>query len=749
MSDSSEHGIIQPTSEFGGILYIKPRDEGVPKNNEWYMAYARYVSTKYNPVIPRFNVTPISVSQVSARWATEVLENESFVKSQQESTMFNFLGTDEQNNALPTKFIKDTTPFSIYKFILGNIIKNCMTLPDTVYANAISSEALQDKNLSINLAKLKIDFPEQFAQMQQNGVNVQPMGGKEFPSHDDVEEFAQTMQDDLSSYFTAEAKDFLYSQHFEEKIKKMGEYLIPSYFNCVKLEPKGNDIEWQVYRPAQCIWDNTFDDELGRRQRFCGFVENYSIPKLLSIKEYNWSDKEIQDIQAIATEIGDNTDTVIALNNMQGAANLVWWGMLSKTPSVAAVKAYWLSFDEDTQTETWYQCDLIGNKYAKNTRLCDNLTVNKDGTLNPPLNMFIPELTYGVNYSIIHKMREMSHQIVGINAKILSLIARAKGKIPMFMGSKFPPTVDQPSLLRQIAAGLVYIKDVDIDSMREEAKNGRIAEVMDLTAAVQDIQIMRQEVLYWEKKMHDLASTPYAALGSQTQIIGAKVQENTITQSTYGMLSLYRGFMLYIMEILNVQAQMKKNLISTLKSDEEVKLQVSPRQFKLFKVTKDMSLADLQIYLTQQDQMDEADKQHIQALAEREASIPNSWFSTLDAVKLMTLSSKTEMYNYLAYQKKRFEEKQAILQAKQDKIATEQSQQANQTQENMEVVRQVGADKRLDKQLISNEVIEEMKVESKEDIHLATLLADDLRNKQEMELEQLNQPPQGQPPTQQ
>lgn len=679
------HG-IQATNEYGGAVFNKPEDIGVPKDKKWYHQYGLYVSAKYNFIIPRFSTAPVLPNQVARRWATEILANESMVKSEYDNDMFGFMGRDENNNALPTRFIKEHLPYVIFKHIWGNIRKTCVTLPRTVYANAIYNEALEEKELSINMAKMKIDHAEDFNKLKQAGVEFKPMGNQEFNSAEEVEEAGKTMQDAIAEFFTCQAKDWLYSQHWEEKFSKMAEYLIPAYFCRVELIPHKHDIELVVHRPAQCIWDNSFDDELGRRQRLQGVVENKSVPQLLAIKEYNWTDEEKKEIQNLASEIPDNSDTIMQLNNMQGVTNLIWWGMLSKVPSIAVVKARFISWDDENECETWYQCDIIGNKFVKNTKKCDNITYNKDGTMNPPFMDFIPEMTYGINTSIFTKMRELVALIEGVQAKITTLIARAKGKVPVFFGDKVPTGTTQSSLLKQVASGLVFLKGVDIDQMVNEAANKSarsLADVLDLTAAVVDIQTFRSEIGVYENKLREMASTPLVQLGAQTEIIGAKVQAQTIEQSTLGMFPLYHGFMLYISNILNIQAQMKKGLISTSESTDEYSLQVSPNQYKYFKVTKNFSLPELQIYLSQSDQLDEADKAHIQALAEREASIPDSWFDTLDAVELLRMNTKTEMVNYLRYKKKTFEDKQAAAAAQQQEIAAQEAEANRATQENI------------------------------------------------------------------
>lgn len=681
--DTDAHG-IQSTNEYGGTTFDKPKDLGVPKDKSWYKQYALYVSSKYNFIVPRFNQVPLAPNEVPRRWATEILLNESLIKSEYDNPLFGFMGRDEHNNALATKFIKEHLPYVIFKHIWGNIRKNCMDLPRTVYANSIYNEALEEKDLSINMAKMKIDHADKFAGMQEMGAEFKPTGAQEFESAEEVDEYSNTMQDAMAEFFTCSTKDFLYSQHWEEKCSKMAEYLIPAYFCRVELIPHEKDIEWVVHRPAQCIWDNSFDDELGRRQRIQAVVENCSVPSLLSRKEYNWSDTEIKEIQNLASEIPNNSDTIIQLNNMSGATNLIWWGMLNRVPSIAVVKCRWISWDEENDCETWYQCDYIGNKFVKNAKKCDNITYNKDGSMNTPFLDFIPEMTYGINIGIITRMREITGLIEGITAKINSLVARAKGKVPVFFGDKVPTGTTQASLLKQVASGLVFLKGTDIDQIQAEAKTSRsLADVLDLTAAVVDIQTFRNEISIWENKLREMASTPLIQLGAQTQIIGKGVQEQTIEQSTVGMIPLYHGFMLYVNQILNVQAQMKKGLISMSENTEKYALQVSKNQYKYFEVTKEFSLPELQIYLSQSDQIDEADKAHIRALAERDASIPNSWFNTLDAVELLTMSTKTEMVNYLRYKKKMFDAKQAKLAAEQQaaEAAAQQAQQQTQLQQ--------------------------------------------------------------------
>lgn len=688
----SQSNALPTTTAYGGAVYNKPNDFGVEKNEAWYKQYAQYVASKYNFIIPQFgyNGNPalpdsnigsvVSNNDSWVRWATNCLLNESYVKAQQRDGLFGFMGTDETNNALPTKFIKDPTPYVIFKHILGNIRKNCATLPETVYANAVTNEALKDRDLGINMAKMMIDHEEDFKEAKEAGIEFSPMGKQEFKTAQEVENYANNMQDAMASFFTAYTKDFLYSQNWEEKCGKMAEYLIPSYFCRIELVPQGNEIKWNVFRPAQCIWDNTFDDELGRRQRFQGVVENWTVPELLS--KYDWTEAEKQEINATAAEIPNNGNTITQLNNMNGATDLVWWGTMSRVPTVAVVKAKFISYDEELDRPTWYECELIGNKWVKNAKPCENLTINKDGSINTPFLDFIPEMTYGVNFSIIDKMREISGLITGINAKINFLIARAKGKVPVFMGSKFPTGTTELQLLRSIAGGLILLDDVDMDDLQRQNKD-KIVEVLDLQGAAQDMMQFRSEVMYWENKLRELASIPLVALGAQTQVVGAKVQQETVEQSTYGLYPLYHGFMLYINHILNVSAQMKKNIISTIEDKEEMKFQVSPRQFKYFEATKYTSLPEIQIYMSQADQITEADKAHIQAMAERETSVPNGWFTTLDAAELLTMPTKTEMINYLRYKRQTWERKQeeAAMAAAQQAQAEQEA--ALQTQENV------------------------------------------------------------------
>lgn len=667
-----------------GAGAAKPEDKGVEKNEKWYRDYALWVASKYNFLIPQFakygHLDDRRYMGISERWVNRILESEAYIKLEQDDKLFEFMGNDEQNNPLPTKFIKDSTPYTIFKHVWGNLRRNCIKLPDTVYANAITNQALASKQLGMNLAKMKIDHIEEFAELEEAGVEFKPMG-QDFQNHKEVEDYGKSMQDGLATFFTAFAKDFLYSQHWEEKCSKMAEYVIPSYFGRVELVPHEQDIEWIVHRPAQCIWDNSYDDELGRRQRLQGLVESYSIPQLLAIPKYKWSDKEIKKLQAMATAAPDDAATIINLNDL-GGGNVVWWNMLNKTPSVSVVRAYWISWDDENEIETWYQCDIIGGDIVKNCKPCDNITYNKDGTMNPPLIDFIPEMTYGCNSSIIWKMKQISGKITGINAKIDALIARAKGKVPFIFGNKIPEGTTQSSLLRMVASGLVYLKGVDIDDIKNDPNNkDSLMQVMDLTAAVHDIQVMRNEVMYWENKMREMASTPLVQLGAQTEVIGKSVQEQTIEQSTLGMLPLYHGFTLWVNEILNRASQIKKNLITAAKSHDEYTLQVSPNQFEYFKVTEDVSLVELQIYLSQQDMVDEADKKYIQSLAERESSIPGSFFNTLDAIELLSFSTKTEMKNYLRYAKQKWDAEQERIRQEQLEMQAMQQEQNNATQE--------------------------------------------------------------------
>lgn len=673
--------------------FINKPDDLAEKNEDWYLNYARYVAAKYNHIIPQFypRVVDNDTIQRPDRWASMVMRAYSYVFAEQINGLYDYMAMDENNNPYPIKLVNSHIIQMLIKHMQGTMQDMINTLPDTVYAKCLDNEFLSYKKNLINLAKLKHEFKFVFEDLVHSGMEFDPIGGKDYETTEELEETMETtVQHDMEKYFTAWCADWLYKTDYMSWVKQCLRYLVPAYFNRVELYTEDWDIKIKVHKPQNCIWDNGYDDEFGTKRRLLGVIEEYTIPQLKAA----YPDLKKEQLEALQAKAKEYQNAVFNTADSVGlqTGGIIWFSNASNVPVVTVAKTYWVSIGEDGLT-TWYRTDLIGNEYPKNMGLVDNLIVDNYDNLIPPFFDYIPELINGKNKGPVEMAMDIVDRLKGIRAKSDLLINRIKGNIITLFADKFPNGADHLSILQDIANGLLTLEGVDIDDLNPNQNRGnQLFDVKNIGVDIDSYRALSEERIRLESEIKEIFSIPTVALGQQQNVIGKGVQEQTIIASSYGVKPFNDGFAQYINNIVGGACEMRKNLILLSDgSDEQLEtLQLTPRQYQIFKVSKDWSLSKLNIYLDSKDIISEQQRAEYRMIFEREAQNPQSFVDAEVVADAIACKTNTQLRALLKYKKKVFEDKQQQARREQEALAAQQAANANQTQENIATIQNQG-----------------------------------------------------------
>lgn len=650
---------------------LKPKDFDVEKNKEWYEQYARWVGTKYNHAIPLFyNVGEVGDDTLNRPnlWASRTMKLLAYLFAEQNNGVYDYMSLDENNNPLPIKLLNTNIIYTLVKHINGTMASNIATLPDSIFARSLDSDFISYKKTLFNLSKMKIDFNYVFEKAQEQGMEFLPLGDMEFKNEEELRKYLEeTVQNKMERFFTAWAKDWLYKTDYTNWVSELFRYLVPTYFNRVELYVENWNVKIKVHKPQMCIWDNSFDDENGKKQRFQGVLEEYSIPALKTAYP-ELTTKQLNQLDNLAKESTSQFSQVYGTNE-----NIIWYDKNQQV--VTVLKARWISLDENKES-TWYQCDLIGNLFALRYKPCENMTKTAQGYLGTPFIDFIPDLINGRSRSPIDRSMDLVDRIRAYEGKIDLMVHRIKGAVTTLFADKIPEGMDAISLAQDINNGVVVLEGVLGDDYSENDKRNYAFKVEQIGIDYNSYQSLRAEVELAKNEIRDIFSIPRVALGSQKGIIGQGVQENSIAQSTFGITPLYDGFGQYLNTIIQAACEMRKNLILIAEDTDEMRetLRITKREYDIFELTKDMALVDLNVYLDNKDAITEKQRAEYMMLFEREISIPNSFVDSEVLAEAMSAQTNTEMRNILRYKKRIWEEKQAAAAKAQQEAQMQQAQ---------------------------------------------------------------------------
>lgn len=137
--------------------------------------------------------------------------------------------------------------------------------------------------------------------------------------------------------------------------------------------------------------------------------------------------------------------------------------------------------------------------------------------------------------------------------------------------------------------------------------------------------------------MDQIASTSQIALGQQPNVVGKGVQQRTITQNSYGTLSLQTGLMNHFNQIVQYNVNLKQMLYQYSDTVEE-SLIIGDKGSYFLKIVdpKEYGTQPIQVYINISSSYSEQDRADIKAIAM--ANAQNGGMDIIDFIEHILLS---------------------------------------------------------------------------------------------------------------
>lgn len=672
--------------------------------NEWCLQWCRWGAGRWNPMLAPLQqgVGDEDANQILPMgWAENVMLNTTYWLGKQYGNPFMWMFRDLFNNWIPARIIPGSDIYVKLRHIQGNLTKQYQNLDETVYVKGYSNEVLEDMQSEINLGKWKLEYDEAFAMLEEMNLMFTAFGQQRIENPAQLVKLEETAQEGMEEIFTWSVRDFLHRTHFREWLNKSAEYTMPSWFCRAKIEIDDNrEIKISLPRPFQCIWDNKEDNALGRDSTYSG---EFDMPTATEVISYYksigepFTETEEKEIIALAN-VGYYGDITAQKLNTGYVNKFTWWTGFnaSNAPKTVTKLCFrWQALDKNKRLQ-WYYAEVIGGKYVKQAKLLPYQSEDRENPKKTHCNVvdFRPDVIYGISVGLVERMRRLQERKDMLEAKGDEWINKTLGQVAIFDSSRFGTAGnklhDILSELKQNSATAVNGANIDDPNLVRVAKlfeNGRIG------FTPEDLQMLQIRIDALDRQMQLIASTPEAVLGQPQGEIGKGVFEQTVAQSTYGLLPFYDGRAAWVTEILQRVVDMYRMLYT--QDEEKKRLRISPRQYRLVQYSKKWSNADLALYVKQSDAIDEKDMQFLKDfLFNLSQNAQATGVTFADAARALTITTKTELINYYEAQQRKLEQKQMMQEAQQIAVENERLKAQIQSQNEQTAMRERGQTER-------------------------------------------------------
>ena len=709
-------------------IMIRYPDQDIPegdKDPQWFLNCIRYFSTFYNVAFESV-LAPQGTNVAGPAVQTNLLNSNdlpvnrmlrymTYYQGRQENVEYNDWASipmvdGESNTTMDGNYqphwIKGQDIAELINFMKGNMLERISNLQIT--AKALSEDAAS-KEMEIRTDMLlKFRNKDVFDDIEnKTGVKFNLGPDKQFESEEDINQFVEK---NIKQYGVdvaiAMSKNFWYQNHCMHK------FLNLFVMTCITGVAAShhyvqNGKQYMKTIPSwQLILDTRHDDDYNRDAEFVGIVETMTPAELFKrFPQLNKEQREEIKKMSRSRDLGARYNSAFA--------NFNWWNYNVKREEcvVTVVTMYWMGIRDmglkkgedkyqierimrtgkgepgDYIVNDIYKGTLIGNRYLVEYGLDDNVVEDYKDRSKPmfPIIRYLPNMLGGEPRSIVSRLYQLQDEIDALKFKVRESIGRAKGKCYILrdLGGN---NMDVEELYRDLGSmGLTVIT-----SSGEAEQQQRVAEMLDYTL---DPNIMRIEEIVKINRdlMKEYTSISNVSLGMTSSYMGMGERNSAIGQSSYGLASLYHGFMDFIQINLQYAINVAKNLY-TIDGNTEAAFVVGDEGVKYLKVMEDMKFEDFLVVLQLNDMIDEAGKKSIQQLAlawgQNGAIDPDVYLSIL---KEETYSGARRLLETKVKEKK----KEMQIQRQQQMQHEQQlAQQQYQSLKQAEALRQAGQDGR-------------------------------------------------------
>jgi len=691
---------------------ILPPQYGVEWNDEYWKKCIRGVAAQWNFNVVKNNPMAINASEIGLPigFSQRAFFWKDYYLGQQRNIDYDHYLTREDGTRNLLKMFrgKDITKFVNY--MLDECIDKIMNIPDTIDVRGVSDNLVSKRKAELDYMKSLKDN-KNFVEIMKAKFNVifKTAYGEDFMNkmQEDVEnvDYLDSMEEGALNV----AKDIYYRNHLDEKLVEvcvdalitgagMVYHSIINGYEMIDRVPI-----YEAIFPPSVFGDQHRYDVYGGRVRFM------TVPEVFATYP-NIPDADKEEIQNLAKTFSGQTSFFNQFNSL-GAPSFYWWNQMDGVLRVAVVHAQWASYSKDANDKQ-YQClregTLIGNKYLLNNKISTNQT---EDWRNPSMTdldyqMVQPMSIFGQNMGIPEMLYTYQNQIDSWQTKIDDFIARAKGKCYVINSSKLAAAgIKATDIISDFSdMGITVLPDVDIDA--GNLGENRIVEAIDMTMS-QDVMLLWSNIKEYRAMMADILNIPDAARGQMKGYVSQDMLNTAASGSTKGTSYFYTPINKFFTRVL--EKGVNKFKTSTLSNPRmEYNLIVNETQMEQFKSTKEFGLSKFGLRICYEDQIDTKARQSIDqmvfAYAQNSAV---TGYTMSDLFEVQSLTTKTEVKNYLKFREKQIETKKAKEAADAAAQAQAMQQQALAAQNQQVAMKEDSENARTAAQLESDHVLQD------------------------------------------
>jgi hypothetical protein len=663
------------------LSYSAPRQDLSPakireiygSQEEYDAQMVRYCATFYNrpasyndgylsSVNPSQNG---SLSTSSDSPVMQIIRNYRYYNGDQVNYNYAFLSETITGEEVPAPFIPGQKAFQIIEFLKASYaaaIRNAK-----IRARSTSNEAMSKREERFVLAMIKMKYRELFDKLEDEAdISVNPVPDEFMSSKEDVEKYISETPFETSEKLCQELLDTIL------RVNSFTKVAIRSYFDMrvgrytgIVTRVVNGMVETKDIRPDQLIVDNRIDDDLNAGAQFAGMIE-YLTPEEIFAR-WDFDENERSEIISLA---GGTNDQLSLLNGGEGDVNFKFWDV--KDRLVAVITMYWMQLtdtryvykldangnrkkpheyrilgDDDERAGDFFvevprQCVLIGNKFVRDNKFCDNIVYHPTDKKRPllPLQICTPNMVSGICKSAMDRI--ISHQDMhdAISWRIRDKVAKAHGKVPIIDGSQLENmgASDLEEDFKKMGFSVVNLASPDPNDPTERRPLVQYADFTMDSDVRMLIEIKREE----ERLIDDLYNTSPIVMGKQTTYTGYGTQQASIGQATLGIANDTETHIQFIDNVLQLAVNTAKNFYSSEEGKKVARDILSKRALNLLAVSKDLRWEDISISVDVMDNISDTERKELLILAQ--TIIPTGNLEALEAlVDVQSQPTKTSL----------------------------------------------------------------------------------------------------------
>jgi hypothetical protein len=656
---------------------------------ENYKEMLRWIGLQYNQASNSIPINAAGLPQPSG-YINEYLENLTYIYGAQTPSNYSFFIKDAVGNNTAAPLFRGLDVFKIFSYLHGEAVDLIEPLPKILNATAYSIGAISAKKEMMDFVKFQIE-QKTFLEMLkiEAGFGFKAID-RDFQSKEEEEKFFTNAQDEMELAFNRICKHACYYNNYQVKLPKAFDNMVIGSLAMACVEYDRGQINWRIVQPENAVVDYSKGFDVHLDDDFAGEV--YQVPVTEVLAKYQWTEKEIEELQAISQ---NQSGLYNAAYTDYATNNLYWFNAQDNgVPKVTIIKGQWKSNErmDGVVKQVLREGDFIGGRWVKNNKISDGQITAKGDVSRKRLKYIVltPNLFMGTTTSVVSIIKRVADLRDAFLTKVTQMTSTPIGKVAIIRASKLPTGLRTPDVIAQLKQAQVMV--IEGEETEDEPNGARMAETLDLTLD-QNIMAILQIAQYYEGMISDVLNIPNQVRGQIADYASKNQLQTSQVQSTKGLAYLYKNYLLFEKELLSYSADLMKLLApQDPLGIENLSLIVGDSAVEMLSmdIVKRMQFEDFLINLNVNDYLSEAKKARLTELI-GQISTSGAPITVLESyIAAEQAETLTELRNYVEssiYKTQKREDEQI---AQQQEMQMAQAELNAQTQQQM-VQQQTGA----------------------------------------------------------